>query len=333
MRASKTAPLQSRLCNLIPSRARKQAVGLFPLMLLTAALGIAQVRIYVANSGDSRISVIAPETNKVIAEIAVNPNPAGLAASPEGHWLYVASRTGNALDAIDLKTSRRVRGAATGREPSDLAVAPDARHIFLCTAPSLDVVDTASLGRVKSIFEIKGPCRIYLTPDETRMIVAPTAESSLHIVNIRSMDSEFSIAAGSPIHAVAIEGDRNRVMHRIFAALPGGVEVIDYASRKNSGRIPVAARDLTVAPDWKTLWITVGDAVEVYSLADLKRVASIPLGKGAGAVVFTADGKRAFVANTDDNTVSSIDPATYRELARIPVGKGPARMVASEWMP
>ena len=51
-----------------------------------------------------------------------------------------------------------------------------------------------------------------------------------------------------------------------------------------------------------------GDSVEVFFPTDLKRVATIPLGKGAGGIVFTPDGKRCFVANTDDNSVSSVDP-------------------------
>ena len=76
---------------------------LLALMLFAAALGTAQVRIYVANGGDSRVTVIDPETNKVTGEIAVSPNPFGLAASPEGHWLYVTSRTKGVLDAVDLK--------------------------------------------------------------------------------------------------------------------------------------------------------------------------------------------------------------------------------------
>jgi YVTN family beta-propeller protein len=164
------------------------------------------------------------------------------------------------------------------------------------------------------------------------MIVALAGDSMLHVINIRSMMPEFSISAGAGVRAIAIEGDRNHVIHRVFAAIPGEVEVIDYPSRKVSGRIPVAARDLAISPDWRTLWATVGDSVEVFFPTDLKRVATIPLGKGADGIVFTPDGKRCFVANTDDNSVSSIDPATYRELARIPVGKGPGQIVASEWM-
>jgi YVTN family beta-propeller protein len=303
------------------------------LMVLAATLGTAQVRIYVADTGDNKISVIDPGSNRVIGEIAVSPNPSAIAASPEGHSLYVISPAKGLLDVVDFKTNKRIRGVATERDPSDLAVAPDTRHVFVCTAPSLDVFDTASLEEVQTIPEIKGPCRMYVTPDETRMIVAPAAGGMLHIINIRTMEPEFSIAAAAAVHALAIEGDRNHVIHRIFVAQSNEIAIIDYASRKVSGRIPVVARDLAISPDWKTLWATAGDAVEVFSLTDFKKKATIPSGKGASGIVFTPDGKQCFVANTEDNSVSSIDSAAMREVTRIPVGKGPDRMVASAWMP
>jgi YVTN family beta-propeller protein len=299
------------------------------LICFTAALGTAQVRIYVANAGGSNVSIIDPAANKVIREIAVSTNPHGLAASPEGHWIYSTSATRGVLDAIDLKTGKRTRGVATGREPFDLAVAPDTRHVFVCTASSIDEIDTASLERTKSLYDTKGPCRLYLTPDGTRMIVAP----ALRFINVRSMETEFSISAGAAGHALALEGDPYHVLHRIFAAQQDAVAVIDYATRKVTGRIPVVARDLAVSPDRKMLWATVGDSVEVFSLTDLKRVAVIPLGKNTGGIAFTPDAKRCFIANTGDNSVSSIDTATDKELARIPVGNGPDRLVASEWMP
>ncbi len=88
-------------------------------MLFTAALGVAQVRIYVANSGDSRVSVIDPETNKIIGR---DPRVTRILSDwllrPKG--IGCTSRAGHegVLDAVDLKTVRRVRGVATGREPS-----------------------------------------------------------------------------------------------------------------------------------------------------------------------------------------------------------------------
>jgi YVTN family beta-propeller protein len=47
-------------------------------------------------------------------------------------------------------------------------------------------------------------------------------------------------------------------------------------------------------------------------------------------MVFTPDGKECFVSNAGSNSVSAIDTASYKELARIPVGKVPKRIIAAD---
>ena len=45
--------------------------------------------------------------------------------------------------------------------------------------------------------------------------------------------------------------------------------------------------------------------------------------KGAHGVVISDDGKRAFITNTVDDTVSVIDTASQKAIKTIKVGKGP----------
>ena len=78
------------------------------------------------------------------------------------------------------------------------------------------------------------------------------------------------------------------------------------------------------------MWVTAGDSVTVFSMPDLKRILTIPVGSGADTIVFTPDGKRCFVSNTGADSVSEIDTATYKEIARIPAGKAPKQMIAVE---
>jgi YVTN family beta-propeller protein len=52
-------------------------------------------------------------------------------------------------------------------------------------------------------------------------------------------------------------------------------------------------------------------------------IATIETGKGAHGVVVSDDGKRAFIANIVDDTVSVIDTATRKVTNNIKVGKGP----------
>jgi YVTN family beta-propeller protein len=78
------------------------------------------------------------------------------------------------------------------------------------------------------------------------------------------------------------------------------------------------------------VWATAGDSVAVFSMPDLKRVLTIAVSAGTDAIAFTPDGKLVFISNTGANSVSEIDAATYKEIARIPAGKAPKQMVTAE---
>lgn len=57
---------------------------------------------------------------------------------------------------------------------------------------------------------------------------------------------------------------------------------------------------------------------EVNELLD-----SVETGKGAHGVVVSNDGKRSFISNIVDSTVSVIDTATHKVIKSIKVGDGP----------
>jgi YVTN family beta-propeller protein len=54
------------------------------------------------------------------------------------------------------------------------------------------------------------------------------------------------------------------------------------------------------------------------------------VGKDPNWIVFTKDGRLAFVSNRGSDTVSVIDVGGLREVKQIPVGKYPQRMAVAE---
>ena len=77
------------------------------------------------------------------------------------------------------------------------------------------------------------------------------------------------------------------------------------------------------------LW-AVGSAlgfVAVFSHPDLEHKANIPVGKDPNAIVFSGDGRFAYVSNRKGDDMSVIDTQSYQEVKRIPLGKYPQRMV------
>jgi YVTN family beta-propeller protein len=87
-----------------------------------------------------------------------------------------------------------------------------------------------------------------------------------------------------------------------------------------------------IAPDGKTLWVCslLDNSVSVFSMPDLVRLATIPVGRGPDWLTFTPDAKRCYVSNAGGNSVSALDVTARREIGRIPVGRIPKRIIAVE---
>ena len=293
----------------------------------------AQTRLYVVNGDGSRITIIDLAAGKVAGEVAVSPGPVAVVASEGGRRLYVSSGGGNVVDVVDRRTLKVTKSIPVGLKPAGMVLAPNGRFLFVCIrgGASVEVIDTASLMRTKSIPVGVAPGNIYVTPDGTRLIVTSEGDKKLVVINVRSQVPEFEIPAGGVPLGLAFESDRNLVIRRLFVQVPGSFGIIDYATRKTAGKFtPPGARGLAVSPDRRTAWVShsPGDAVTVFGLPDLKKLETVAVGAGMnpGSMVFAADGKRVYVANTDSNDVSVIDTATYKELMRIPAGMKPGRI-------
>jgi YVTN family beta-propeller protein len=68
--------------------------------------------------------------------------------------------------------------------------------------------------------------------------------------------------------------------------------------------------------------------VYVYDTASRKLVGQVAVGKCPNWITFSPDGKYCCISNSDTNDVSIVDTATLHEVARVPVGKGPKRLLA-----
>ena len=321
-------------------------------LALMAALPLvaAPVRIYVANSAGDNITIIDPAVNRVAGEIHVSRNPHGIVASPDGKRFYVSSETENVLDVVDRASARILRRVPVGQRPNNVAITPDGRRVYVCIRGEawVDIVDTASLEKAKSVPVGRAPHNVYCTPDGKWMIATSLGDQKLTAINIKTEQPEFEIPVGGVPRPLAIETGPGGAPARLFVQLSDlhGFAVVDFAARRVTSRVllpdaPHGAKSLIpqtfshgigVAPDRKTLWVTslLDDSVSVFSLPDLKRLATIPVGDGPDWLTFTPDGRLCYVSNAGSDSVSVIDMALFRELTRIPVGKVPKRIIAAD---
>jgi YVTN family beta-propeller protein len=134
------------------------------------------------------------------------------------------------------------------------------------------------------------------------------------------------VPLASPAEDWALSEDQTR----LYAALPaaGEVAVIDTASWTVVRHIPVPrATRVALEPGEQRLWVL----AETLTAVDLStgRATVVAVGTGPHRIAFTSDGRKAYVTNAGDGSVSVIDTAALRETKRLPLGHPPSAIALS----
>lgn len=100
--------------------------------------------VFVSNGNNDCVSVIDGQTNAVVKNIALSPDPRlgnlrgvipfGLALSPDGKRLFVAEAGINAVAVVDVPTLAVIGHIPTGWFPSKLKVSQDGRKLIVANA-------------------------------------------------------------------------------------------------------------------------------------------------------------------------------------------------------
>lgn len=333
------------------------------LLLLLAFMPVSAIAadalIYVTNSAGDSVEAIDPDTNKIVQVISGIEVPHGINFSPDGSRLYVSCESRRALDVIERKSGRIIAEVPLSGRPNNIAVAKDGGRVLVAIAEgegALDVVDTKSLRRSNSI-PMKGRLHnVFVTPDGRYAVAGSIPGKRLTVVDLASEQPLFEIAFEAGVRPMAFEAAADGSTKRIFVQLSNlhGFAVVDFAERKEvarvtlpdqpsgygiaEGRVGTPSHGIAVSPDGRTLWVdsVFANAVFAYALPELRLLGHVslpdlrlpgrqPIGAGPDWLSFTPDSKRLFVSDAALKSVSAIDTAAMRLIARIPVGEVPKR--------
>jgi YVTN family beta-propeller protein len=125
-------------------------------LLLAIPLAASSARIYVANSAGDTVDVIDPVTNKVVQVIDTMERPHGIGFSPNASRVYISNEGDRSLSVVDRKTGKTMKKVPLSGRPNLFIVTKDGKRIIVCISENpphagLDIVDTTSLERVKTI--------------------------------------------------------------------------------------------------------------------------------------------------------------------------------------
>jgi YVTN family beta-propeller protein len=347
-------------------------VALAGIVLCTVSFSAlaAQLRILQTNSAGDNINIIDPATNKVVGEIKGIEANHGIAVSPDGSRIYVSVESmEKVLNVVDGKTLEVIKRIPLSGVANLVDMTPDGRTVYVAIAQEwddlsafpqikaqpnggVDVIDTVSLEKVKTIALKGGVHDLNVTPDGKYLIAgssrgAKPPSNMMDVIDTKTNEIAWSLLMNPAPSPMAISKNPDGSTKTIYAQLGGlnGFAVVDFATQAKINEIklpeipeanrvakgpPAPSHGIAITADQKTLLVNsrLNSALYAYSLPDLKLLGGVELGgKGAGWLTISPDDKTAYVANEHTNNVSVVDIKSLKEVALIPVGFAPARNI------
>jgi len=310
---------------------------------ILAADGTPRALLYVDNTAGDEITMIDTATNRVVGNIVSGPAPHGLVASPDGRWLYISSEGRDELLTVDTATATIAWRHPLSARPNEISISPDGRYVFVPIrgADFLEVVDTRTHQSVARIKVGPKPHNSYLSPDGRSIYATSMGGHSIAIVDIATQRVVGTIPLPGEPRPLALTPD-GRLVYVQLTGLHGFV-VADIAARKVVDKVELPPADVAavsaygytpshgmgVRPGHPQLWANnvYANSVEVFSLPDHRLLGSVPVGGEPDWMDFSTDGSRLYVSNPETNDVSVIDCDRMAEIARVPVGLAPKRVL------
>jgi YVTN family beta-propeller protein len=337
---------------------KKAVIGLLTILACCAWTVRAEEILYVHNSESGEITMISIPGHEIIGRIQIGQWMDYLAASPDGRILYVnrINTFGNIPDRPSIGETGELIAVSTATNeilwrvqldgmPHHQSVSKDGRYVFVPYYDTwwLAVVDTEKRAVVKKIFIGHGGHGTKLSPDGKRLYVGSMMYDYLAVVDTEKLEMIDRIPFADGVRPYVFTKDE-KLLYVQLSRMHGFV-VVDFPAKKQIKTVELPElppevkipqtyphnvnHGIALTPDEKLLFAngSIMNYVCVYTHPELKLIKTIPVGKDPNYVIFSKDGKYAYVTNRQSNDLSIIDVGKLEEVKRLKLGRYPQRMV------
>jgi YVTN family beta-propeller protein len=306
-----------------------------------SAAGTASMRLYVTNSLGDDVTVIDLATLKRVQTFKVGEQVHGICASSDTRSFFVTIESEHNLKIVDSRTGNILSTIPLTGRPNQCGATSDGRYVAvpIRDGNSVDIVDTQAKKVVKTL-PVKLPHNSYNSGSSDVLWVSSMGDHEIDRIDLRKMEYTAHVPTGGIPRPYTVTKDGDTIysaltdLHGFVVASVSEAKVIakvelPAAPPLNCALEPADSRAGTL-PDGRRLWVTslADGLMYVYDTASRKLVGHMAVGKCPNWITFSPDGKYCSISNSDTNDVSIVDTATLSEVARVPVGKGPKRLLA-----
>ena len=308
---------------------QEQAVNVYAHTLgneYSPAVAGVPVRVYVPNSGAGTVSVIDPETFKVIDVYQSGSVPHHVTPSWDLTKLYVNNTESNTFTVIDPKS-----GKATEKIPIDdpynLYCTPDGTKAIVVAEryQRLDFYERQTWKKIKSVSipwpgvdhgDFTADGRYFLASTEFSGQVVKVDTEALEVVgraNVGSLPIDVKVSPDGKVFYVANQGRH-------------GVSIVDPETMTEIGflKTGTGAHGLNASRDAKLLYVSnrLDGSISVIDFATRQVRETWKVGGSPDMIQVSTDGRQLWVSNRYHASVSVVDTTTGTLITTIATGAG-----------
>lgn len=290
----------------------------------------------VLNKNDATLTIIDPQTMKIIGKVATGDSPHEVVLSADGKTAFVANygaqTPGSSLSVIDVEAKKEVRRVDLSplMRPHGLQeiggkiyFTAETNRAIARYNPAVNKVDWLMGTGQNASHMIVG------TLDQKRFYTANIGSDSVTAFEFASVPPAPSkithIAVGKQPEAIDLSPDGKQIWVGLNAE--GAIDIVDTATNKTIERVKLGERPYRVkfTPDGKSVVMTMPNTKEliVVDLATRRETKRIKLESSPLGIVFSKDGETAFVTAGGNDFVLKINMETSQTIGKVETGKVP----------
>ncbi|MCR2834621.1 YncE family protein [Qipengyuania sp. RS5-5] len=292
--------------------------------------------LFVANKRGNSVMKIDLLTGRELARIASCANPHELATSPDGAHVALACYGGTSVDIFETADLRLMRSIELGTNARPHGIVWHANGDFYVTAEGRE-----SLFWVRKpvdapeAFEFstgqRGSHMIAVSPDARHAWTMDLGSGTVTLVDLQTRRAPRSVAVGVEPEGIALSPDGKA----LWVSARGSDKAIeldpmtlDVRSEAATGDFPLR---LAIRPqgDVAVTSNLADGSLSVIELATARVIRTIAVSSREEAqaraqvtILWSADGKRIYVAETGTDTIAEVDYASGKVRRRLIAGEG-----------
>lgn len=191
-------------------------------------------KLYICDQTKNRILILDPASESFSGQINLKPgsSPSGIAASPDGRFLYVCTTATNSVSAIDLKLQKEVIRTRVRPGPTKIAITPNGYMLLVINGQSGEITFVSTLNQKAVGYAKVGelPSQIIVTNNSRAAFVSNRVSNTISIIDITHRRVANTIKVGDGPTGIALSPDETM----LFVANAKDNTIIAYSTKDYS---------------------------------------------------------------------------------------------------